>query len=114
MGSIVLDVLTIVLCLSGLVFFIGGTVGLLRFPDLYSRLHPATKGDTLGAMLIVLALCFQAGISLVTLKLIVIVGFLLLSSSTCAHAISRSAFTCRVVPWHREEVDPWPQEVSDK
>ena len=46
-----MDILTIFLLLCGLVFFTGGAVGILRFPDFYSRLHPAGKLDTMGSLL---------------------------------------------------------------
>lgn len=102
MSEAVQSALTVILCLVGLVFFFGGTVGLLRFPDLYSRLHPLTKGDTLGAMAIILALCVQSGLQMETLKLMAIVVFVLLSSATCGHAIGRSAFLGGIPPWRRQ------------
>ncbi|MDQ2078137.1 monovalent cation/H(+) antiporter subunit G [Marinimicrobium sp. ABcell2] len=46
--------------LVGTFFFVAGTVGMLRFPDVYSRLHALTKADTLGLGLIVLGLCLRA------------------------------------------------------
>ncbi len=94
--------LTVILCLAGFVFFLGGTVGLLRFPDLYSRLHPLTQGDTLGAIAIILALCVRSGLQPETLKLLSIILFLLLSSATCGHAIARSAFLGGILPWRRQ------------
>lgn len=48
------------LLLGGTFFFVAGTLGLLRFPDIYSRLHAVTKADTLGLGLIVLGLCLRA------------------------------------------------------
>ena len=92
----------------GVIFFVGGTVGLLRCPDLYARLHPATKGDTLGACSIILALCIISGFTFTTLKLLAIIFFLLISSATAGHAIGRSAFKNEVIPWHKPGVDPWP------
>lgn len=108
MGEIVRDVFIVLFSLTGVFFFIGGTVGLLRCPDLYARLHPSTKCDTLGACSIVLALIVHAGFSFVTLKLVAVVFFLLLSSATCGHAIGRSALKSRIVPWHKPGVKPWP------
>lgn len=96
--------------LTGLFFFVAGTVGLVRCPDLYARLHPSTKCDTLGACSVMLALMVLAGFSFVTLKLLAIVFFLLLASATCGNAIGRSAFRTRVVPWHKPGVRPWPEE----
>jgi len=113
-GEIILDALTVLFSLTAVFFFVGGTVGLLRCPDLYARLHPSTKCDTLGACSAILALCLQAGASFVTLKLLAVAFFLLLSSATCGHAIGRSAFRRRVVPWHKPGVTPWPPVEEDK
>ncbi len=112
MTGVVTDIFTYIFCLTGIVFFFGGTIGILRCPDLYSRLHPSTKGDTLGACMIIFGLCIQSGASLDTIKLLAIVFFLLLSSATCGHAIGRSAFSCGVLPWHKEGVRPLPEEVE--
>ncbi len=110
MAGAVRNTLTVAFGLTGLYFFVVGTVGLLRCPDLYARLHPSTKCDTLGACSVTLALMIQTGFSMVTLKLLSVVFFLLLSSAVCGHAIGRSAFRTRVEPWHKEGVKPWPLE----
>ncbi|MBN1288567.1 MAG: monovalent cation/H(+) antiporter subunit G [Actinobacteria bacterium] len=106
-------ILIILFSAVGTVFFLGGTVGILRFPDLYSRLHPSTKCDTLGACSIIIALCLYSGLSADTLKLILIIFFLLLSSATCGHAIGRSAFKHDIVPWHKPGVKPLPFEGEE-
>lgn len=86
------EVLAAVFGAIGVVFFMVGALGLIRLPDVFSRLHPATKCDTLGSASIVLALCIHSGFTFESLKLIIILFFLMLSSATAAHAISRSAF----------------------
>ncbi|MBU1669796.1 MAG: monovalent cation/H(+) antiporter subunit G [Actinobacteria bacterium] len=110
MVGAVRNTLSVIFGLIGLYFFVVGTTGLLRCPDLYSRLHPSTKCDTLGACSVTLALMIQTGFTMVTLKLLAIVFFVLLSSAVCGHAIGRSAFRTRVVPWHKAGVRPWPLE----
>jgi len=110
LAEVVRDSLTVIFCCTGIVFLLGGTVGLLRCPDLYARLHPSTKCDTLGACSVALALILQAGFSFVTLKLLAVVFFLMLSSAVCGHSIGRSAFMNRIVPWHKPGVTPWPLE----
>lgn len=114
MGEYVRDAFIVLFSLTGLFFFVGGTVGLLRCPDLYARLHPSTKCDTLGACSVILALCLRAGLSFPVLKLLAIAFFLLLSSATCGHAIGRSAFRSGVVPWHKPGVKPWPIREEDE
>ncbi len=110
MAETVRDALVVLFCAAGILFFVGGTVGLLRCPDLYARLHPSTKCDTLGACSVTFALMVYSGPTFDSLKLLAVVFFLMLSSATCGHAIGRSAFRTRVVPWHKPGVEPWPPE----
>lgn len=114
MAEAVRNGFVVLFSLIGLVFFIGGTVGLLRCPDLYARLHPSTKGDTLGACSVVLALCVYSGFTFITLKLLAVAFFLLLSSAVCGHAIGRSAFKGEVEPWHEPGVVPWPEDRGER
>jgi len=75
----------------GAVFFLAGTVGLLRFPDTHSRLHALTKADTLGLGFIVLGAALAAGSLTVALKLFIIWGLALVASSTVCYLIARLA-----------------------
>lgn len=86
------DVLVVIFAVIGVVFFLGGTIGLIRCPDLYSRLHPSTKCDTMGACSIALALTLEAGWDIAVLKLILVIFILLLTSAPAGHSIGRSAF----------------------
>ncbi|MFC0396865.1 monovalent cation/H(+) antiporter subunit G [Paraburkholderia rhizosphaerae] len=85
------DIYTTVALLAGVFFFVAGTVGLLRFPDTYTRLHALTKADNLGLGLVVLGLLPQAGHPLVALKLIVVWLLVLLTSSDVSQLIARAA-----------------------
>ncbi len=85
------DLLTFVLLPLGTVFILIGGIGVLRMPDFYTRLHAAGLTDTLGAGLILLGLMFQGGWSLVTVKLILILLFLEITSPTSTHALAKSA-----------------------
>ena len=79
-------------CLAfGCGFCLIGGVGLLRLPDFYSRMHGGGITDTLGASLLVAGLMLQGGLSLVTVKLAMILLFLLLTSPVATHAIARAA-----------------------
>ena len=91
----------------GVLFFMVGALGIIRMPDVFTRLHPATKCDTLGAASITLALCIHSGFTFESVKLLIILFFLMLSSATAAHAISRSAFLRGLRIWTKEkkEVD---------
>ena len=77
--------------LLGSTFCIIGGIGLIRLPDFYSRIHGGGITDTLGAGLVMLGLMLQAGWSLVTVKLVLIMLFLLLTSPVASHAIARAA-----------------------
>lgn len=98
MVSAINNVLVVVFCSIGVIFFLGGTIGLVRCPDLYSRLHPATKCDTMGACSIALALSVEAGWNIAVLKLILVIFLLLLTSAPSGHSIGRSAFLMGIVP----------------
>jgi len=80
------------LCVSaGLVFFAIGTLGLLRLPDLFSRLHALTKADNLGLGLVILGLLPWAGDGFQVLKLALIWLLVLLGGATGAHLIAKRA-----------------------
>jgi multicomponent Na+:H+ antiporter subunit G len=82
---------TILLSLAGTAFFIAGTVGLLRFPDTYTRLHAITKADNLGLGLIILALALQSGSLFVAGKLMLIWLLAMLVGSNACFMIGRWA-----------------------
>ena len=85
------DIVAIVLVVSGLFFFIAGSIGLLRLPDLYSRLHALTKADNVGLGLLVLGLMLLSSDVLIAVKLILVWVLVMASSAASAHLIARSA-----------------------
>lgn len=87
--TLLLDVFTIVAVLAGLVFFLAGTAGLLRFGDTASRLHALTKADHLGLGLIVLGLLPRAESIGGAARLLAIWALVLLSSATAGPMIAR-------------------------
>jgi multicomponent Na+:H+ antiporter subunit G len=87
----ILDVATVVLALTGCFFFAAGTVGLLRFPDLRSRLHALTKADNLGLGLVLAALALQADSLAIVLKLGLLWGLALMASATSSHLLASGA-----------------------
>ena len=108
-----MDVVVIILTVSALVFFFATTVGLLRFPDFYSRMHAAGKGDTLSSLLILVALIlynfheFNLVNLLVALKILLIVVFIFMASPTATHAITDAGYESGVKPWSKN-----PEEES--
>ncbi|WP_405231042.1 monovalent cation/H(+) antiporter subunit G [Lentisalinibacter salinarum] len=90
---------SILLLAAGAAFFFAGTVGMLRFPDFYSRLHALTKADNVGLGLTVLGLALRAD-SLATVgKLLVIWALVLLAGATASHLIARSGLRRGIRPW---------------
>jgi multicomponent Na+:H+ antiporter subunit G len=88
------------LCLAvGGLFFLAGTVGLLRFPDVYSRLHALTKADNLGLGWIVLGCAMLADSWHVAGKLWLIWFLVMLASTTSCHLVARAARSMNVPPW---------------
>ncbi|MBK5965359.1 cation:proton antiporter [Thiocystis minor] len=83
--------MSVSLILLGVFFFIAGTVGLLRLPDLFSRLHALTKADNLGLGLVILGLLPWAPDVFQALKLLLIWLLVLMAGATGAHLIAKRA-----------------------
>lgn len=98
MAETTLDVISWVCLITGGAFGVLGGLGLLRFPDFYMRLHAAGMTDTLCALLIVLGLALQSGPSLLTVKLLLILLFLLFTAPTATHALARAAMLSNIKP----------------
>lgn len=83
---------------TGLFFLFAGTLGVLRLPDFYTRIHAAGMTDTLGAEMILLGLIIQSGFSLMTVKLLFVAFFLLLTGPTATHAVANAAHHAGLKP----------------
>ena len=94
--------LSMALLLVGAFFFFSGTVGLLRFPDVYSRLHALAKADNLGLGCVLLALALQTESIAAALKLLLIWPLVLAASAGVGFAIARRAHTLGIAPWRKE------------
>lgn len=87
----ILDILSWIFIVSGLFFMIVGTIGILRMPDILTRLHPAGMTDTMGAGLLLLGMALQTTDWMVMVRLIFIYGFLIFTSPIASHALARAA-----------------------
>jgi multicomponent Na+:H+ antiporter subunit G len=87
------------LLLTGAAFYLAGTVGLLRFPDVYARLHALTKADNLGLGFIVLGLALQATSLAAALKVLLVWPLVLAASAAVSYAIARRADQLGIKPW---------------
>ncbi len=89
--SILVDLLSWLCLLAGGAFCAIGGLGLVRMPDFYTRMHAASVTDTLGAGLMLVGMLLQAGLSLVTVKLVMLGLLILFTSPTATHALARAA-----------------------
>lgn len=87
----VTEIITSILLTAGAIFFLAGTVGLLRFPDVYTRLHALTKADNVGLGLMVAGLALQAESWAVVGKLLLIWLLVLLAGASVAHLVAAAA-----------------------
>jgi multicomponent Na+:H+ antiporter subunit G len=103
-----MNILVSVLLFAGVFFFAIGTIGILRFPDFYTRLHAAGKCDSLAVIVVLLAVAlfnlldFSFGNLLVTLKILAIGVFISITSPTATHALTKAALVVGVEPWTKE------------
>lgn len=127
---IVVDVLTAILLGLGGLACVTGALGLVRFPDIYARIHAGGITDTLGVLLIVLGLLLHTALGdhgwvwglvsdgphgavpglLVSIKLVSIIFFLWVSGSTATHALAKAAWLAGVEPWTPEGAPPAVEE----
>ncbi len=113
-----LNAVVIFLMVSGFMLFFATTVGLLRFPDFYTRVHAAGKGDTLSTALLLAGLIiyylqdFSGEALLTAVKLSLIVFFVFLASPTATHAIIDAGYEARVPYWTKRKPaadgEPYP------
>lgn len=98
----ILEILSGLLVIIGVFLFASGTLGLIRLPDFYCRMHATGKCDTLGALLALTGLAIYNGFNLVSLKIIFIIIFIFVANPTATHAIGRAALVNGVKPWTKE------------
>jgi multicomponent Na+:H+ antiporter subunit G len=89
--TLVADVVSIVAIVAGVIFFVAGTLGLLRFPDTFTRLHALTKADNLGLGLVVLGLLPQVNGVAYGLKLVVVWLLVMLAGACASQLVARAA-----------------------
>ena len=106
-----LEIIVIIFLTAGIFFMFTGVIGLLRFPDFYTRLHATGKCDTLGEVLIIVGLllyhlCIYSpgadlSVKLVPVKLLFLIVFIFLANPTATHAIMKAAYNTGVKPWKK-------------
>ena len=116
--------IVILLLLVGLFFTVAGTIGFVRFPDFYSRMHATGKCDTLGEGLMLLALIiYMIGYEgiikgdlvhalFVSVKIILLILFILLANPTSTHAIAKAAHDVGLQPWKKTDETEWMNDME--
>ena len=108
----VLDVVSWLAIGGGIFFMLVGAIGLLRMPDIYTRLHAAGMTDTMGAGFLLLGMALQTVVDMmhgethywtVLVRIALIYGFLLLTSPIASHAVARAGLAGGVEPWTNDE-----------
>ena len=103
--SSIMNFVSIVLITTGLVFFLGAAIGMIRFPDFYCRMHAAGKGDTLSTLLILGGIALQqfdtlaAGEFVFFAKIMIICLFIFTTSPTATHQLIRAGYEVGLPPW---------------
>ena len=96
--SLLLDILSWITILCGCFFVITGGIGILRFPEFFTRLHAVSMPDTLGIGLIIVGLVLQAGVTQTSAKLILIFLFILFTGPAATHALAKAALHGKLKP----------------
>lgn len=99
MGSIIIEFCSWTLILFGSFSVITGAIGVLRFPDVFTRMHAASITDTLGAGALIGGLILQAGLTLIAVKLCLILVFLFFTSPTSSFALAHAALSSGIHPF---------------
>lgn len=100
--SLLVEALAAALVVVGVAFMLGGTVGLVRLPDVFTRAHAASKCDSAGAGSVLLGLALHGGLAFDDLKLVLLALLAVVSGPTTAHALARAAHRSSIAVWTRE------------
>lgn len=96
--ELVIDILSWAFLIAGGLFCVIGTIGLIRLPDMFTRLHGASVVDTLGMGFLIVGMVLQAGFTLVAAKLIIIAALVLLTTPVVTHSLAQAALHAGIRP----------------
>ncbi|MGF1650394.1 MAG: monovalent cation/H(+) antiporter subunit G [Hyphomicrobiaceae bacterium] len=110
--DLLLHVSSWVLILIGSFFLVAGGIGLVRLPDVFTRMHGASVIDSMGSGLLLTGLLLQAPSFAVGLKLVLIFALILLTTPVAAHALAQAAIISGIEPELTEDRRPRPTEAA--
>jgi multicomponent Na+:H+ antiporter subunit G len=96
-----IDIISTMFLAAGSFIMITGTVGLLKFPDFYTRMHATGKCDTLGQIMIIAGCMIYEGFTFITIKLLLVAAFYLLVGPASTHALMKAAYVTGVPVWKK-------------
>lgn len=96
-----IDVASVILITVGAFFFLAGSAGVLRFPDVYTRLHALTKADNLGLGFVVFGLSLRADSWVLVLKMLLVWSLVIVAGATASHLVAEAARLSEVAPWRK-------------
>jgi multicomponent Na+:H+ antiporter subunit G len=101
--SLAVEIASWALILAGSFFTLVGALGLVRMPDIFTRMHAASVTDTAGAGLLMFGMMLQAGFGLTTLKLLILLGLFLFTGPVVTHALAQTCLHEKIEPLLAEE-----------
>lgn len=101
--TLAIDLASWALILLGSFFTLAGALGLVRMPEIFTRMHAASVTDTLGVGFLILGMGLQAGFSLVTLKLVILLAVFLFTGPVVTHALAQACLHEDIKPLLAED-----------
>jgi len=105
MTHLIVPTMAALLIVAGCGFFLAGTIGLLRLPDFYCRLHATTKCDPVGGVLILTGAALLSGPEISTIRILALMALVVITSPTAGHALARAGWHSGHTPWTRGTSD---------
>ncbi|MGH1484997.1 MAG: monovalent cation/H(+) antiporter subunit G [Cellvibrionaceae bacterium] len=100
--ELVINIISGVCIVIGCIFVVGGAIGLIRMPDLYTRIHAASVTDTGGILFITIGLVLQAIFifdnPMAAIKLVLVIIFIFFTAPTASHAVAKAALMANIIP----------------
>lgn len=97
------NILTVIFLVAGTFFMMVGSIGIVRLPGFFNRIHAGSKSDTLGIILFTAGMMIYNGPDINSLKLLIIFILVALTNPVSSHALTRAAFNSGVKPWFRKD-----------
>ena len=111
--DLTIEVISWILIVAGSAFNVIGAIGMVRFPDFWARLHAISVSDSAGVLLLLAGMALQSGLTLISVKLVIIGIFLFITGPTSTHAVASAALVSGLRPKESEGLtgaEPSPPE----